>query len=131
MFNFPFLAIAVALYAAMAVVFAIDMNAPAVQMAMPSGANLTVSYGDGVVFVGLVLMFVEITKATRTGAASIIDHVLSVLVFVACLLLLVLASQFATAPFLLITMMTFIDVIAGFTVTIVASRRDVGIDRFN
>ena len=77
---------------------------------------------------GLILLFVEIFKATRTGTASIVDHLLSVGLFVVCLVELILFEAFGTATFLVLTMMTLIDVVAGFTVTITSARRDIGLD---
>jgi len=50
-------------------------------------------------------------------------------VFVAALLEFLLLKGFGTLTFFLITLMTFIDVIAGFTVTIQGARRDFGVDR--
>ena len=51
------------------------------------------------------------------------------LVFVGCLLLFLLVRKTGTSTFLLITLMSAIDVIAGFTVSIVAARRDLEIEK--
>ena len=73
-----------------------------------------------------MLLYLEIFKATRTGHASIIDHVLSLLVFVVALVEFVIAPRFGHQAFLAIVLMMLIDVIAGFTVTISGARRDFG-----
>jgi hypothetical protein len=93
---------------------------------LPSGASFILSAGDLAVFVGLVFLYFEILKSTRTGTSSILDHVLSLTLFVVALLQFLLAKFAGNTPFLLITMMMFIDVIAGFTVSISVARRDVG-----
>lgn len=96
------------------------------QFALPSGTTLSLTSGYALVLIGLVLLYVEIFKATRTGQASIIDHVLSLLVFVVALVEFVIAPRFGHQAFLAILLMTLIDVIAGFTVTISSARRDFG-----
>ncbi|MEZ5907104.1 MAG: hypothetical protein R3C69_19080, partial [Geminicoccaceae bacterium] len=42
-----------------------------------SGATLELTMGDLLVLAGLVLLYIEIFKATRTSTASIVDHLLS------------------------------------------------------
>ena len=96
------------------------------EFALPSGTTLSLTAGYALVLIGLVLLYIEIFKATRTGQASIIDHVLSLLVFVVALVEFVIAPRFGHQAFLAIVLMTLIDVIAGFTVTISGARRDFG-----
>lgn len=93
---------------------------------MPSGGELVLRGGDLVVLSGLVLLYVEIFKATRTGNAAILDHVASLLVFVVALVEFLLLPRFGHAAFLALLVMSLLDVIAGFTVTISSARRDFG-----
>lgn len=93
-----------------------------------SGAMLELTMGDLLVLAGLVLLYVEIFKATRTSTASIVDHLLSMALFVICLVEVIVLPGFGTATFVILTLMTAIDVIAGFTVTISGARRDIGLD---
>ncbi len=104
-------------------------EAAVLSVALPSDAEWTLSVGGLLVAVGLVLLYVEILKATRTSSAAIGDHLLSMAVFVAALLEFLLLPGFGTDTWFLIMLMTGIDVIAGFTVTIVAARRDIGLDQ--
>lgn len=94
------------------------------EIALPSDVTLALTAGYSLVLIGLVLLYLEIWKATRTGSASIIDHVLSLLVFVVALVEFIIAPRFGHQAFLAIVLMTLIDVIAGFTVTISGARRD-------
>ena len=94
---------------------------------MVSGDSWNVTLGDIFVIVSLILLFIEIVKATHTGTASIINHALSMLIFVVCLVQFIMLEGFGNTTFFLITCMTFLDVIAGFTVTISTARRDVGL----
>ena len=91
---------------------------------MTSGVDMRLDAGDVVVIAGLLLLYVEIFKATRTTNASILDHVASLVVFVVALVEFLLLPRFAHGAFLALLVMTLIDVIAGFTVTLSSARRD-------
>ena len=98
---------------------------------LPSGSVWKPTWGDLVVLFGLVTLNIEVFKATRTSNVSIVDHTLSTLVFIAFLISWMIAP-WAVGPkgdstFLFLTVMSFIDVIAGFTITISAARRDFGL----
>ncbi len=84
--------------------------------------------GDLLVTLTLFALFFEIIKATQTHHISIINHGLSMLVFVVALVEFIVLPGFATSTFFLITMMALVDVMAGFTVSIVTARRDIGTD---
>ena len=85
------------------------------------------SIGDLLIVVALVLLFIEILKATRTGSWSVIDHLLSTFIFVAYLVEFLLVAQAATDIFFILMAMTLLDVLAGVVVTIVSARRDFGV----
>lgn len=95
-------------------------------MPLPSGAQAGIDTGIALILLALVLLYVEIFKSTRTGQASIFDHVLSMLVFVVALIEFITVPALGNGVFLVILLMTLIDVIAGFTVTISSARRDFG-----
>lgn len=99
------------------------------ELELPSGAKWTFQVDHLFLLVGLLLLYLEILKSTRTGRGQIVEHIVSMLVFVGCLLLFLLVRKTGSSTFLLITMMSAIDVIAGFTVSIVAARRDLEIER--
>lgn len=92
---------------------------------MLSGARWTFSIGDLVMLITLLLLFVEIVKSTYTSTSSLLDHGLSMLVFVACLIEFLTVPQAATSLFFLIMMAALIDVIAGYTIGIRVARRDL------
>ena len=119
MFNVvPLLSIVVVAY------FGVAFTAPS---ALVSPALWMLTTGDFLVAVGLVLLYLEILKSVRTSIASVIDHGLSLALFALCLVLFIVLPQAGTGTFFLIMVMTLLDVIAGFTVTIAASRRSVDI----
>ena len=98
---------------------------------LPSGGALVLTAGDVGAAIGLLFLYFEVLKSTRTGTASILDHVLSLALFVVCLLELLLVARAANSAFFLLTIMTLIDVISGFTVSISVARRDIGFSEPN
>jgi hypothetical protein len=95
-------------------------------LTMFSGDKWHVSFGDLFLAFSLLLLFIEIVKATRTDSVSIINHGLSMLVAVICIIQFVVSAGFSNSVFFLLMLMTLLDVVAGFTVTIVAAKRDFG-----
>ena len=92
---------------------------------MISGEPWTMSMGDLMVCMGLLLLFFEIIKATRINANSIVDHLLSTFVFIAYLVEFLLVPQAAHTVFFMLMMIALIDVLAGFSVSIRSATRDV------
>ncbi|MBL4600063.1 MAG: hypothetical protein JKY82_05370 [Rhizobiaceae bacterium] len=92
---------------------------------MVSGAIWSMSLGDVMITLSLLLLFFEILKATRIGADSIIDHLLSTFVLIAFLVEFLLVENAAHPVFFILMVITFVDVIAGFSVSIRSATRDV------
>jgi len=92
---------------------------------MASRVEWPLSLGDLFVAGSLVVLFVELLKAASSRRAAVINHSLSMVLFIGCLVEFLLFPAFATSTFFLITLMVLLDVLAGFIVTIVASRRDI------
>ncbi len=91
-----------------------------------SGSIWKFSYGDFLLVFGLGLLLVEVIRATKTGTTAIINHSLSLILFVICLIEFIVIPGFGTSVFFILMLMTLFDVTAGFTVGIVAARRDFG-----
>ncbi len=83
--------------------------------------------GDALLVLSIAVLFMEILKSTSTGTATIMNHALSMIVFIVCLMLFLLNSNFATSVFFILTVMALLDVLAGVVVTIVSARRDFGV----
>lgn len=94
-------------------------------LTMTSGAVWPVSLGDLLIAASLVVLFIELLKSTTSRRVAIINHSLSMILFIGCLVEFLLAPAFATSTFFLITLMVLLDVLAGFIVTIVSARRDL------
>ena len=124
MASFPLLAIVVAAYTALALVAPGWLNGVVFVLPLLSGSTLPFQGGDLLLVVGLLLLCVEVYRATSSSTAAILNHVLSLVVFIVALIELIVMRQMANMTFFLIVLMTASDVIAGFTVTISSSRRD-------
>jgi len=83
--------------------------------------------GDLLLALALILLFVELLKSTGTGRSSIINHALSFVIFMICMIQFLLFAPFATSVFFLITVMALLDVLAGFIITVVTARRDIAV----
>jgi hypothetical protein len=92
-----------------------------------SGAAWTMSVGELLLALGLIALFIEIFKSTRTTAISVLDHTLSTLVFIAFLVQFLVSPSAGNSVFFLLGLMALMDVVAGFTVTILAARRDFAV----
>ena len=125
----PLIGILAVVYLIVAAVFQATDDRVLFALRLPSTADWTFRVRDLFLVIGLFLLYLEILKSTRTGRGQIIEHIVSMLIFVGCLLLFLLVRQTGTTTFLLITVMSAVDVIAGFTVSIVSARRDMEIER--
>lgn len=92
---------------------------------MASGSSWDVGVGDLILLLALVLLFFELLKSTSSQKVAIVNHALSMILFVGCLVEFLLMRGFATSTFFLILVMVMLDVLAGFIVTIIAARRDL------
>ena len=86
-----------------------------------------VTLSDSLLMLALVMLFAELLKSTGIQASSIVNHALSLIVFVLGLVQFLMFGAFATSTFFLITLMAVLDVLAGFIVTISAARRDISV----
>ncbi len=141
--NFPWLLVAVIVYNVIAFGLGVDpqippanadgsippiltaFDQPLFTVPMISPGYWQLKLGDLVIMLTLALLFVELVKATRTSSYSIVDHAMSMVVFIICIVEFLAVKQAATSVFFIIIIVVLIDVIAGFTITIRAAKRDV------
>ena len=94
---------------------------------MMSGGVFTITLGDVLVVIGLILLFVEVVNSTRTSNSSVVDHLLSTFVFVAFLVEFLLVKGAAHSVFFTMMLIALVDVLSGFSVSIRAAGRDVNL----
>jgi hypothetical protein len=81
--------------------------------------SLTVTIGDFIVAVGILLLYVELLKAVRPGGKGAIDHVLSFILFIAMAGELVFVPRAASPTLFLLVVLGFVDLIAGLSMRMV------------
>ena len=128
MTSLPLLALVVAAYTALALVAPGWLENVLFSLPLLSGATLLLRGNDLLLVISLVLLGIEISRATSSSSAAILNHVLSLVVFIVALIDFIVMPQLGNTTFFLILLMTLIDVITGFTVTITAARRNVSYD---
>ena len=95
---------------------------------MVSGADWTMSAGDMLVTLAVVLLCGEMIKSTRVGLRTVVDHALSLILFLGMLIEFLLVKQAATATFFLLLVVSFVDVLGGFAVTLRSAQRDLTVE---
>jgi hypothetical protein len=127
--GFPLLLVPFAIYNIIVFLMpGVTFADPLFSVPMLSKANLVVSAGDLLLVFSILILFVEIVKATRMGSRSIVDHVLSLILFLVMLAEFMIVGRAATSTFLLLCTLSFVDVIGGFAVTIRTSQRDIALE---
>ncbi|HEY4344380.1 MAG TPA: hypothetical protein VGN05_08535 [Parvibaculum sp.] len=122
--SLPLLALVVIAYNIIVFLTGFTMETGVFSVPLVSGTVWTVTIGDTLLVFGLIMLFLELINATRTGSATIINHALSMMVLLVALVQFIVLPQFGTSVFFLIVLLNILDVIAGFTVTITSARRD-------
>ncbi|MDX2157472.1 MAG: hypothetical protein SFW09_13290 [Hyphomicrobiaceae bacterium] len=94
---------------------------------MPSGASWVFTIGDLIILVTMILLFIELIKSTYTSSTQMVDHGLSMLVFIACLIEFLLVKKATSSVFFFILTAALVDVVAGALIGIRTARRDLNI----
>lgn len=97
-------------------------------ISMLSGAEWAISMAEAFIALSLFFLFFEILKATRITHRSIIDHMLSMLVFVIAITELLLVRQAGNSVFAILLCIMLLDVIAGFSVSVRVAQRDFSVE---
>ena len=103
------------------------LNKQLFQIRMVSGADWVFRTSDLIILLTMILLFIELIKSTYTSSMQMIDHGLSMLVFIACLVEFLLVRQAASSVFFFIMTAALVDVVAGALIGIRTARRDLNI----
>lgn len=99
--------------------------APVFSLSLPSGAEWLPGVSDLLIIGGVVLLYLELFKATRTNVGAIIEHILSLVVFLIFLIEFIVFAPAANSTCVILMLISLLDVIGGFTVSISTARRDM------
>src|SRR5258708_4061797 len=113
---FPLLLIPFALYNMVAFLLNMPLADTLFAIPLPSHTRMAVSFGDALVVLSILLLYVEFLKAARFRSKAVMDHMLALILFVgmACEFALVPAAQ--TSVFLFLTALALVDLITGVSV---------------
>jgi uncharacterized membrane protein len=127
--NFPLFLISFAIYNMIAFLTpGVSWDGALYAVPMQSGATWTITFGDALIAVTLIFLFFEVLKATKHAARSLIDHLLSTIVFIGALVEFLLVKEAATSVFAILLMITLIDVLGGWSVSVRTARRDLTVE---
>jgi hypothetical protein len=127
--GFPLLLVPFAIYNIIAFLTpGVAWTAPVTNVHMMSGQTWVLTFEDILLAFAILLLAVEITKSTRMGMRSIVDHVLAMALFIVMLVEFLLVQQAGTSTFFLLTMIGLVDVLVGFIVSVRSSQRQVEIE---
>ena len=127
--GFPLLLIPFAIYNIIAFLMpGVSWGGVLTTVHMVSGADWTMTAGDMLIALAILLLSGEVLKSTRIGIRTIVDHALSLVLFLAMLIEFLLVKQTATSTFFLLLVISFIDVLTGFAVTLRSAQRDLTVE---
>ena len=127
--GFPLLLIPFAIYNIVAFLMpSVGWTGPFTTAHMVSGGDWSMSASDMLITVSILLMFGEMLKSTRIGMRTVVDHALSLVLFLAMLVEFLLVKQAASGTFFLMLVISFVDVLGGFAVTLRSAQRDLTVE---
>jgi hypothetical protein len=131
--GFPLLVIPFAIYNVLAFPSfvpsaTLTSEVPGVQLHLPSGVDWKFYTGDLLITFAILLLYVEMLKATRLGRRNAFDHTLSIILFAIFVAEFLAIKQAATSTFFLLVVISFVDVIGGFAISVRVARRDAQLE---
>ena len=127
--GFPLLLIPFAIYNIVAFLMpGVSWTGTLTTVHMVSGGDWTMSAGDLLVTLTILLLIAEVMKSTRIGVRSVLDHGLSLVLFLVMLVEFLLVKQAASGTFFLMLVISFVDVLGGFAVTLRTAQRDLTVE---
>ena len=128
--GFPLLVIPFAIYNMIAFLLpGIAWTDKVATIYLMSGQDWLLTPEDILLALSVVLLGVEVIKATRMGIRGIMDHVLSMLLFIVMLVEFLLVMRAGTSTFFILMVICLVDVMAGFIITARTAQRDIQVER--
>ncbi len=122
----PLLIVPFALYNILAfLISGFDWSAEWLRLRMTSGGEWGLTPGDLLIVGSIGILLIEMLKASRLTRRTVVDHILSMILFVGMGAEFLLVKQAATSTFFLMLVISFVDVAGGFAISMRASQRDV------
>lgn len=94
---------------------------------LPSGRIINFDGETLMILFTVLMLMIESIKSVMTGWASITNHVLSAILFIAAFGAFITHPFFGTKAWMVITLTMFADMMIGVVVTTIAARRDLDV----
>jgi len=109
---------------------AVDLDMPSLNMnyiLWAQNEQFFITTKDAFIIGGIFLLFIEIYKAATYGEYSATETVVSFITSIAYLVVFLLWDRAHTVEFFILMLMSFLDAIGGFIISINAARKDISI----
>ncbi len=106
----------------------VTWNATLFSVHMVSGVDWVMSAGDLLVVFAILMLFGEVMKSTRIVVRTVVDHGLSLILFLGMVVEFILVPQTSTGTFFILLVLSFVDVLGGFVVTLRSAQRDLTVE---
>src|SRR5437016_14386234 len=117
--GFPLLVITFAIYNMIAFLTPdLSWTANIATIHLISGKAWTVTPEDIILAFAIVLLGIEVVKATRMGIRGLMDHILSMVLFIVMLVEFLLVARAGTSTFFILMVISLVDVLGGFIIKI-------------
>src|SRR5260364_430100 len=114
MIGFPLLLIPLAIYNMIVFLMpGVAFSETLLRLQLPSGEVWTVSLGDMLLALAVLLLLLEVIKAAKPNGKYLTDHLLSLLVFGGAAAEFAMWPKFGNSTFLLLTLLSMVDFFGG------------------
>jgi len=127
MIGFPLLLIPLAIYNIIVFLMpGLAFSETLVRVPLVSGEIWAVSLGDILLALGVLLLLLEVIKASRPGGKYLTDHLLSLIVFGGAAAEFVMWPKFASSTFFLLALLAMVEFFSGVALRTKRRRGAVG-----
>jgi hypothetical protein len=111
--GFPLLLIPFAFFNMAVFLLNMPFTEPVFSIPLQPDREMPVELGDLIVAIGILLLWIELVKAVRPGGKSMIEHVISFILFAGMAAELVFVPEAESTTLLLLAVLGFVDFMAG------------------
>lgn len=94
---------------------------------LASGGEFGLTGGDLFVAGSILILLIEMLKSSRMARRGVIDHLLSMMLFIGMVVEFLMVKEVTSTTFLLLLVISFVDVAGGFAISVRMARRKVDI----
>jgi hypothetical protein len=113
---FPLLLIPFVLYHMVAFLLELPLDTTLFAVPVLSGMRVAVNIGEALAMLAVLLLYVEFLKFSRFAARSVMDHLLSLMLFAAMAFEFAAVPQAGTATFLILILLSLVDMVGGLSI---------------